>query len=246
MNKIAFICAREKADAERFQKIGMPADKITTTGNLKFDLVPNLLTPAPQSLTPNSVIWTAGSIRDGEEKMILDCFLELRKTFHSLKLILAPRHLEHMDHCIDQLKDSNLLFFRSSVFSSFGEKWDVLLWDTFGNLLEAYQISSIVFVGGSLVAKGGQNPIEPAWFAKPILFGPYMENFAEPAKVLLEWKGAVQVRTPSDLTSKMQELLANPSAIRTLGENAKKCVDAFCGQATRKTMQVLERYLNAK
>lgn len=252
LNKMDFVGARENADTERFKQIGIGPEKIQTTGNLKFDLLPwdlsgSIIDAIKEDDTFSSVetIWTAGSVRDGEETLILDAFADIRKKFPQIKLILAPRHLDRMDGITQKIESLNFSFVQRSVLLKNKSKnfhGDVLIWDTFGDLWKAYRQSSIVFVGGSLVPKGGQNPIEPARFSKPVLFGPHMENFAEPARILIESKGAIQIQNGSELAHKVAELISNSHRMTEMGTNAKNAMDRLDGQATRKTMQILENY----
>lgn len=251
-NKIDFVCAREDSDAKRFEMIGIQKEKIQTTGNLKFDFLPwqlnNSFSGEAQPADLNGkIIWTAGSVREGEEQLVLDTFYILRKKFTELKLIFAPRHLENLNGIFHVLNSQNLKYQLRSNQSEVNKNqgWDVLIWDTFGDLWKAYQWSTIVFVGGSLVPKGGQNPIEPAWFSKPILFGPYMDNFSDPAEALLKSNGAVQVNDVHDMVLKMEELLSSPEKMHQIGQNAQKTVERFSGQATQKTIQILESFIRA-
>lgn len=148
---------------------------------------------------------------------------------------------------IKKLLEKNLLCFvlKSQAATETNPKkdWDVLIWDTFGDLWQAYQSASIIFIGGSLVALGGQNPIEPASFSKPILFGPCMENFSEPAKLLLESNGAIQVQDQKELCQKIEELLSSPEKIIALGRNANEVVQKLKGKATNNTLELLKKYL---
>lgn len=293
MNKIDFVCAREKADAERFEAIGIPKNRIQLTGNLKFDLQPWNIDRNLEPVVPKTVfsekksLWVAGSVRDGEEKFIFDAFLSLLKKHPNLKLVFAPRHLDHIHSIIHTLKSLKLHYLlrsqitespkpqevldsartliegvsfeqseassRSKVFRNQGteffsftneKNWNVLIWDTFGDLWRAYQESTVVFVGGSLVPTGGQNPVEPAWFSKPILFGPHMENFAEPAKILLESNGAIQVQNSAELASAIDALLSNPEKISDTGAKAKNAIEKFSGRATEETMKVINSFLS--
>lgn len=252
LKKIDFVCAREQEDAERFNQAGISKEQIKITGNLKYDWFPwqnfplekGWLLPVEKMGYP---IFTAGSIRQGEEKPLLDAYLKVKNKYPSLKLILAPRHLGWL-FSIEKLLQANNLSFclksRLTLHSPFSTL-DCILWDTFGDLWQAYQISTFVFVGGSLVGKGGQNPIEPAWFGKPVFFGPSMENFMEPARWLKEAQGALQVQDANELALKMDELLSNPEKLMRTAGRAKEIVEKLRGQATEKTMEILSAYVRA-
>lgn len=248
MRKIDFVCAREIADAERFAQAGIPEERISVSGNLKFDLLPMNLngseknTPADE-LRKTCPLWTAGSVREGEISLVLEAFLEARRAVHNLRLVLAPRHMDSLSEIESSARAENLTAARRSS----GEKgaWDILIWDTFGDLWRAYRDSDVSFVGGSLVPLGGQNPIEPASFGKPVIFGPHMENFRDPARVLLEGGGAVQVQDAQDLARAVVKIIPDESLKLDMGRRAKISVDAFAGLATRASLEVVLKHLRA-
>ena len=248
MNKISFICAREEQDYSRFIFLGMNKKKISLTGNLKYDIHPNHLnTDQKNKNTPHALVWVAGSIQEQEAKYILKVFIELRKKFKNLKLIMALRHLDNINEVIFKIKPTQFIYtFQSKIQLNNSIDWDILLWDTFGNLWEAYRQANIVFIGGSLVPKGGQNPIEPAWFEKTIIFGPYMDNFTEPAQLLIKKNGAEQIQNSDELLTKMDLLLSHPEKMKTLGLNAKNALNEFKGQATQKTITILEKFIKTE
>lgn len=245
MGKISFAAVREQKDADHYQTAGLQKDKIKVTGNLKYDLAPWDLNggakPPLQGAAHAGKVWTAGSVREGEERQILEVFKKLKKDFPELKLILAPRHLENLQEIKALIKSMDLRF--SSRSENPSPSSDVELWDTFGDLWRAYEQSDFVFVGGSLVDKGGQNPIEPAWFAKPVLFGRSMHNFEEPARILMEQGAAAQVVDAGELEQKMRRLLQNPEEAQKMGEHARRAMENFAGSATQKTLQMVEPYL---
>jgi len=114
--------------------------------------------------------------------------------------------------------------------------------DSVGELLELYRLATLVFVGGSLIPHGGQNPLEPAFFARPILFGPYMENFQDVASLFLKHEAACQVQSPSELTESVKRLLAQEGERDRLGQKAKRLVEAQQG-ATERTIACLRGLL---
>jgi 3-deoxy-D-manno-octulosonic-acid transferase len=251
MGKIDLVAARETADAERFRSIGVPIEQVSVGGNLKYDILPWDLQPGRDHPMPGSglqkdpsLYWTAGSVRAGEEAPVLNAYAEILKSHPALKLIFAPRHLDRMSTVTGILKSLNLSStLRSEALKGKGTVGtQVLIWDTFGDLWQAYQQAALVFVGGSLVDKGGQNPIEPAWFGKPVIFGPSMSNFAEPAQALLASRGAIEVKDSKQLAETVRHLLANTDERNATGARAKKAVEGFFGLATRQTSDALRRY----
>ncbi len=248
--KIDFVAARESADKERFVACGVDPAKVKVTGNMKYDLAPWEMNGEPGELGgtgetsgQNPRLWAAGSVRDGEESLVLETHRNLLKNFPDLTLIIAPRHMERLGTILDQIKSMKLTYALRSQSVNGGLSGAILIWDTFGDLWKAYQMAGVVFVGGSLVPKGGQNPIEPAWFSKPILFGPSMTNFAEPAEMLLSQKGAIQVDDRAELESEIAALLNDPARAAELGKRSRRVIDSFRGQATKNTLKIVEPYL---
>ncbi len=245
IKKIDFVCARETADAERYVRIGVSSDRVRVSGNLKFDLFPWNLNGSSSDIEPRSggsnPVWTAGSVRESEIPLVLDAFVQARKSIPALRLILAPRH----DHAalVEKLaQEQSLSVCRRSAGGASFES--VMVWDTFGDLWQAYRDSDIVFVGGSLVPLGGQNPIEPAYFKKPVIFGPYMENFEEPAGWLLKEGGAVQVQDKTDLAAMIVKILSSESLRRESGEKARSAIDRISGKATENTLQAILEHIH--
>jgi 3-deoxy-D-manno-octulosonic-acid transferase len=247
VSNLAFVCAREKEDADRFSGLGVDRERVRVTGNLKYDLLPGDLNPSAAPATPalwgkDRPVWVAGSVRDGEEDQILAALVEVRAQAPESRLVLAPRHFENLEALESRLKQMNLRSVLKSNRSAQPD-WDVLIWDSFGDLWSAYRDADMVFVGGSLIGKGGQNPIEPAWFEKPVIFGPSMENFAEPARALLASGGASQVSDADGLAQRLIEWIKTPESRKAAGAQAKKTIDGFAGQSTRNTMETVEAHL---
>ena len=133
---------------------------------------------------------------------------------------------------------------RRTQLESVQERPDVLLVDTTGELNAFYEVATVVFIGKSLTAQGGQNPIEPAALGKPIIFGPFMQNFREVVTSLLDAKGAVQVADEVELEDKINELLGNSEHCAALGSAAMSVVEANKG-ATQRTAQLVGQTLRA-
>jgi len=186
-------------------------------------------------------VWIAGSTHRGEEAVILDAFLELRRDGEPLCLILAPRHPERADEVEALARDRGLAAVRRSRLTA-GVSRDLILLDTVGELAALYAIADVIFVGGSLVPAGGHNVIEPALHAKPVVFGPHMHNFREAAALLLRAQAAHQVPDAARLVPALRELLADGEARRRLGEAAWHAVSAHQG-ACERTLEALERVL---
>jgi 3-deoxy-D-manno-octulosonic-acid transferase len=194
-------------------------------------------------IKPQERFFVAGSTHPGEEEVVLAVYKKLLAIFADLKLLIAPRHPERtlqIEKLIrlrgfDALKISRLL--ESSFTHS--NKRAVFILDTVGELLSIYSIADIVFVGGSLVKKGGHNILEPAILGKPVLFGPHMFNFRDIAELFLEQHAALLVKDEEELYLRIKDLLDNPSKIESLSQKAKELLIANQG-ATQNNIAIIK------
>src|SRR5215468_3893756 len=184
-------------DAERATALGAKTERVTVTGNLKFEIgdakeAPRIAEMAKAFALGPAPLIIAGSTTEGEEEIVLEAFEGLRKenAFKRVRLLIAPRHPERFDAVARLLKSSQLRLARRTSPEGNCDAADVILLDTVGELAAIYGFASVVFVGGSLVPKGGHNILEPALHAKPIVVGPHMENFREIASEFLR-RGAL-------------------------------------------------------
>lgn len=247
LNKIDLLCMQTEEDALRIKSLGAPADNIKITGNTKFDIsvkgqnlqeeisnFKNLL-----KLKENDKIFVAGSTHHPEEKIIFSCYKRLLKDYPDLKLIIAPRHTNRTDKVE---KEAKRLGFKPVRYSQLikgkiaptnEEKIKSVILDVMGKLKVAYAMATFVFVGGSLAKRGGHNMIEPASFAKPILFGPYVYNFKSLADSLLRENAAYKVNNEKELTEYCLRLLSYPKIRQELGNNAKMILEHSKGAAKK-------------
>lgn len=252
LDSIADFCMQTEQDSRRIRALGAAAGRVQVTGNLKFDMAPpNIVTGDIASLRreyglpADSVIWVAGSTHEGEERIIVDVHQKLRLVFPSLRLVLVPRHPERCRQVFDELGKMNIFArYRSEVESQTMvlASDEVLIVDTLGEMLKLYSLSDIVFVGGSLVPIGGHNVLEASLVKKPVLFGPYMNNFKEIARLLKKAHGGLQVKDADDLFRQMKILLDNPTEAERIGDNGKYLIEANQG-TTEKVLKVLARHL---
>jgi 3-deoxy-D-manno-octulosonic-acid transferase len=254
-------------DAGRVTELGARAGRVAVTGNLKFEIgavgdSPKVVETARALALDSSPLVIAGSTTEGEEEMVLSAFEGLRKEngFGGVRLLIAPRHPERFDSVARSLKfsrqSSQLLVARRSAIGAIergcGEEdcaaADVILLDTVGELAALYRFASAVFVGGSLVPRGGHNILEPALYAKPIIVGPHMENFREIATEFLRRGALVQLHAASDrmLTAELREafarLLSDKDYAEALGSKARHAIDENRGAAAR-TVEIIAEYL---
>ncbi len=231
-------------DAARIVSLGADEKKVTVVGSLKAAR-PNAES-SPQSLSGSSrgkPLLVAGSTHRGEEESLLEALALVRENFPNLSLVIAPRHPERFADVERLLANSSFVFQRRS--QSTPAEWfdkDILLLDSVGELVDFFAAADVAFVGGSLVAVGGHNVLEPARFGKPILFGPHMENFQNLASDMLRQGAALEVNGAKELASALNDLLADPNRRRTMGRRALEVAAAHQG-AFGLNLGLAERYL---
>ena len=170
--------------------------------------------------------------------LLLGVFSRLRQTYPGLRLCLAPRYLERAGRVLALARERG---FRAKLRTGEidGDRSDVVVLDTIGELSQAYRLASLVFVGGSFTHRGGQNILEPAAAGKPVLFGPHMDNFYDSVQVLIG-RGGIQVRDEEQLYRVLHELFARRDQIAELGEMARKAVQSVRGASDRDVDQLLK------
>jgi 3-deoxy-D-manno-octulosonic-acid transferase len=241
------ICVQEPADVERWVALGVPRERIHHVGSIKYDpadvqLNPNLPLEILRSfgIDSDSPILFGGSTHPGEEEILGEIFQRLRADFPAFTLIIAPRHVERAGEIRGRLTRLGLtVCLRSEAGDARVSPPDCLLLDTTGELQHWYAVATIVFVGKSLTARGGQNPVEPIFAGKPVLFGPHMENFSALAHALVENKAAVQVRDPNSLQQQIAWLLRDREAALLLVANAQAVLARHHGATNRTAAVVL-------
>ncbi|HYY26160.1 MAG TPA: 3-deoxy-D-manno-octulosonic acid transferase [Candidatus Udaeobacter sp.] len=215
---------QSQEDADRMVQLGAEANKIAITGSLKHMSASE--EPIGSQIVQTQVRWgsyllVVGSSHRGEEEILLEVFLSLKRQFPNLRLVLAPRHPQRFAEVEKLLRTTGLGFKKKSeVNGRVDFDKDVMFLDTLGDLRAFYAIGDIVFVGGSLVNGGGHNLLEPARFRKPVLFGPYMTNFASLAAELKRAGGGIEVRGAADLIRVISDLLNDPEKRKMIGEKA--------------------------
>ena len=180
---------------------------------------------------------------------MLETYVQLRQDFPQLRLLMAPRHLRRSEVIEGLLQEHALPYAKRSDFDQLSQEellrqeCDVLILDSIGELPFFYELGEVIFVGGSLVATGGHNIIEAAYFGRPVLVGPHMENFREIADTFLGAYGALQVQDPGQLAEKIRDLLRDTKAREWLGRNARKVIRDNQG-AVQRTLEIVEQYLD--
>jgi 3-deoxy-D-manno-octulosonic-acid transferase len=219
--------------ARRIERLGAVPSSIRVAGSLKFDAAPEGAARPSARVTPEGRrILVAGSTLDPEERMLFSVFERLRTSAPDLFLVVAPRHVPRFDAVWELASSRGLRVARRSRGESVGDA-DVLLLDTLGELASLYSEADYAFVGGSLANWGGHNIIEPAFWGKPVLFGPHMQNFADIARIFLDAGAALQVRDEAELESSLRDLLARRERCEELSRKARAVVAENRGAASR-------------
>ena len=242
------VCVQETDDIERWVGLGVPRERIHHVGSIKFDPADVRLNPdlplevlASFGIDRDSPILFGGSTHAGEEEILGEIFQRLRADFPTFTLIVAPRHVERVPEIRGRLEALGLkICLRSQSAGTRVSPPDCLLLDTTGELQHWYAVATIVFVGKSLTARGGQNPVEPILAGKPVLFGPHMENFSALAQALVVNEAAVQVRDPNSLQQKIAWLLRDREAAFRLVANAHSVLARHSGAAERTAAIVMK------
>jgi 3-deoxy-D-manno-octulosonic-acid transferase len=242
------ICVQEPEDVERWVALGVPPQRIHHLGSIKYDpagvrLNPDLPLEILRSfgLDRDSPILFGGSTHRGEEEVLGEIFQRLRGDFPAFTLIIAPRHVERAREIRSRLEALGLkVSLRSQAGDTRAVAPDCLVLDTTGELQHWYAVATIVFVGKSLTARGGQNPVEPILAGKPVLFGPHMENFSALAQALVANNAAVQVRDPNSLQQQIAWLLRDREAALRLVANAQSVLARHDGATERTATLVMQ------
>lgn len=240
---------QSEPEAARFISLGVPAERISVTGNCKYDQV---AVPAANDEVYSRLgrlnwgdapLFVAGSTHPVEEDAVLAGFLQARIRLPSLKLVLAPRHPERSSEAWRSLADASLHCARWSQLgrgASVPADAEAVLVDSLGALSALYTRAAVSFVGGTLVPVGGHNLLEPALAGSPVLFGPHTGHIELPAAVLEESRGGFLVRDAAQLADRLVELLGSPEKAREAGSRARAAAEALRGATTR-TLALLDQ-----
>lgn len=233
LRQVDYFYMQTRDDAERIISLGAPPERVGVMGNFKFDIH---LEESKIPEWPNAIkgdILLAASTHEGEEEKILDAYECIKREIHDLNLILAPRHPERFNDVAALLRSRGFDFTRrSSLNGSPGSVSGIILLDTIGELPYVFACVTIAFIGGSLIPHGGHNILEPAYWAKPIIFGPYMDNFPF-ARDFLKRNAACEVQNPEDLAQCVIELLTNRTRLSQMGRNARAIIEENRGAVSR-------------
>ncbi len=252
LNRFACLCMQTEQDGQRILALGALPERVSVTGNLKFDMscdgidsMAQETVRAAYGLPTDSLVWVAGSTHPGEEELVLDAFVALRARGVKVSMVLAPRHPGRAQEVGQLLSSRGLKWVaRTSLAELAGslQVGDVLLVDTVGELLKLYAAADAVFVGGSLVPVGGHNVLEASLLKKPVLFGPHMENFREIARLVIDAGAGKQIRS-SELTDELEAMLHDSETMQAMGTAGYNLFHQHAG-ATERTVNHIHRLLD--
>ncbi|ALV94177.1 MULTISPECIES: lipid IV(A) 3-deoxy-D-manno-octulosonic acid transferase [Pantoea] len=247
LQRITLIAAQNSEDADRFLSLGLKRSHLAVTGSLKFDIsvTPELAAKAVtlrRQWASRRQVWIATSTHEGEETIILDAHRRLLQQFPDLLLILVPRHPERFKDACDLTQKRGFSFILRSSGEIPSSETQVVIGDTMGELMMLYGIADIAFVGGSLVERGGHNPLEPAAHAIPVLMGPHIWNFKDICAKLQQAEGLITVTDVISLEKQVANLLQDDDYRRYYGRHAVEVLHQNQG-ALQRLLQLLEPHL---
>jgi len=226
LKKFDYVHAQSSLTADRLEYFGVK--DIETLGNLKFCSPPLPFQKEPfraiRTATDKRKVWLAASTHKGEEAVVAQAHIILKQQIKSLLTVIVPRHPERADEIQEKLTSAGFKVARRSLRQKITDDTDFYLADTIGELGLFYRICEVVFIGGSLADKGGQNPLEAARLSCAIMFGPNMSNFSEIVRDLLENKAALQLKDGTELAKATYVLMTEINIRAELAHNATEVV----------------------
>ena len=232
-------------DGERYRRLGVAAERIKVCGNLKYDM------PAADAgamrdkyrlllKADGKKVFICGSTRTGEEELLLLVYRRLRvETAAGLLWIIAPRHLKRLDEVRRLLHEAGLEYELFSDCATKGRNKDIVLVDSLGELTDLYAAADVSFCGGSLVNKGGHNIMEPVRWHRPVCFGPFMQDFADAAEMVLAAGAGFQACDAEELADCLSTLLRDEQLYAQACQAAERLAAAQQGSAQRQAELVM-------
>ncbi|MGZ6225303.1 MAG: 3-deoxy-D-manno-octulosonic acid transferase [Syntrophales bacterium] len=230
-------------DADRLMAIGMAPARVHVMGNAKYDGLAAKATPPVReemqrrlNLTETDRVFVAGSTHDSEEKIVLRVYRRLLERYPDFKLIIIPRHPERGHAVLSLVKEAGFEDYITMTEIEGGKHLTgerIIVVDVIGELFKVYALASVVFCGGSLVPKGGQNILEPAAWVKIIFYGPSMEDFRDEKELLEKAGGGITVKSGDELLAGILTLMSDPDALARKGEAGRRIVVSNMGAADR-------------
>lgn len=239
--------AQSEEDARRLVAMGADAVAVRVGGNLKYDVRAsqrNRVAELIREAAAGRTIVVAGSAVDGEESLVLGTWKRVLEMQPTALMILAPRHQERFENVLKLTREYGLWYDSASMIRGMDEAnlegGQVVLLDTIGDLAAVYGIADVAFVGGSLIKRGGHNPLEPAQFGVPVVIGPSYENFREIVREMIDADGIRIVKDEAELEIALVQLLTDREAARAMGERGRRVFEQQQGATARAVAAVLE------
>lgn len=248
LGELSLIAAQTELEAQRFRQLGARAECVSVTGSIKFDLhLDPQLVPRAQALraewqASQRPVWIAASTHVGEDEIVLAAHRQLVAQHPQALLILVPRHPERFASVFDLCEKHGFSTCRRSLAQAPTAATSVLLGDTMGELLFLYALADAALVGGSLVANGGHNLLEPAALGVPVLSGPHLFNFTEIASLLREAGALQEIADAPALAAALNDLLQQPARAEAMAAAGLAVVKANQG-ALQRLLDGLQRLL---
>jgi len=252
---IRFASVQNENFKRRFIRLGFNKERVFVTGTMKYDVFdepsPDILSRAEWldriGFPSNAKIWIAASTHPQEEEICLDVFQRLGNSFPEIRLILAPRHIERAKQIAKLVQERKLILKLANPLGSLSseEKPDVFLLNTLGELAKTYAYTDFVFMGGSLIPHGGQNPLEAVFWRRPVLFGPHTYNFSDVYNKIQQEGGGQVVQDEEDLYQALFFWAKERDQVKEMGEKAFDALESLKG-ASRKNCDLIMAELGRK
>ncbi|MCE5311673.1 MAG: 3-deoxy-D-manno-octulosonic acid transferase [Nitrospiraceae bacterium] len=241
LRMLSLLCIQTEVYAERIKSLGADPSSVVVTGSLKFDTRPSGMSPEWTAKLKGMTI-IGGSTHATEEQLLVESFSALSKKYPDINLVLAPRHPERFNEVIQLVKNLGMRYVRRSDIGNDHPdiRGMIIILDVMGELSSVYASCSIAVMGGSFIEHGGQNLLEPAYYAKAIVCGPHMENFPFAQDFYAE--GAALRTDREGLTEMLDRLISSPGTIQTMGAKAKDLCDKNAGALDR-SVEAIKKYL---
>ncbi|MEA1082536.1 lipid IV(A) 3-deoxy-D-manno-octulosonic acid transferase [Marinobacter qingdaonensis] len=244
MRSISWVAAQAEKDAERFCRIGVADAKVAVTGSVKFDVdIPDAVRQASVAFRESlggRFVWIAGSTHEGEDVQLLDAHRQILARYPQALLIIVPRHPERFESVADKVLKAGLTLARRSAGEA-ADAANVYLGDTMGELMMLYGASDVAFVGGSLIERGGHNPLEPAVWGIPVFSGPHVFNFETIYQRLVDDSGVKLVGNADELAADVSRLIGDDGERRAIGDRALAVVNKNRGALERVVDGIIDR-----